>query len=108
MDIQNHAILGELSPVKEVTIYFDGSRLTAREGQTIASALMANGVYAFGHSRNLSQVRGFYCGNGRCQSCLVTIDGVERLKSCSTLVRDGMVITQCTGDPDVRRDLHGN
>ncbi|MDF2873454.1 MAG: sarcosine oxidase subunit alpha [Sporomusa sp.] len=108
MDIHNHAILGALPLVKNVTIYFEGTRLLARAGQTVASALMANDIYAFGHSRNLSQARGFYCGNGRCQSCLVTVDGVEHVKSCSTLVREGMVITKCAGDPDVRRDLHAN
>ena len=49
-----------------------------------------------------------YCGNGRCQSCLVTIDGIERVRSCSTLVRDGMIIKPSTGNPDLTGDSHDN
>jgi len=84
-----------------VTIYFEGREFRAREGQTVAAALMANGIYKLGQSRNLSQARGLYCGSGRCQSCLMTIDGVEHVRSCITIVRDGMVIKQSIGDPDV-------
>lgn len=108
MEIKNHPILGDLPKAKTVTIYFDETPVVAREGQTVASALMANGVYKLGHSRNSSQARGYYCGSGRCQSCLMTIDGVDHVRSCKTLVRDGMIVKQCTGDPDVRRDLHEN
>ncbi len=105
-EIENHPVFGDLTSTKTVTIYFEGSKLPAREGQTVAAALMANGIYKFGHSRKLSQPRGMFCGNGRCQSCLVTIDGVEHVRSCRTLVRDGMIIQPCTSDPDVRRDHH--
>lgn len=93
---------------KLVTIYFEGASFLAREGQTVAAALMENGIYKFGQSRNLSQARGLYCAKGRCQSCLVTIDGVEHVRSCITLVRDGMIIKQSTGDLDVRRDSNEN
>ena len=105
MEILNHNVLGEMPKVKIITINFEGKSIVAREGQSVASALMANGVYKLGHSRNLSQPRGVYCGNGRCQSCIMTIDGIENVRSCRTLVREGMIVKQCTGDPDVRRTL---
>ena len=108
MEIVNHPVLGELPLSKTVTVYFEGKRLEVREGQTVASALIANGIYKFGNSRKLSQARGLYCANGRCQSCLMTIDGAEHVRACSTLVRDGMTMEKNTGDPDVRRNLHGN
>ena len=105
MEILNHNILGEMPKVKIITINFEGKSIVAREGQSVASALMANGVHKLGHSRNLSQSRGVYCGNGRCQSCIMTIDGIENVQSCRTLVREGMIIKQCTGAPNVRRTL---
>lgn len=108
MKISNHPVLGPLPEGKIVTIYFEGEALKAREGQTVAAALLENGVYKLGHSRNLSQARGLYCANGRCQSCLMTIDGVEHVKSCSTLVRDNMTVKHSAGDPEVRRDSHAN
>ncbi|MEN6414267.1 MAG: (2Fe-2S)-binding protein [Veillonellales bacterium] len=106
MEIVKHPVLGEMPKVKTVTIYFEGTPIVAREGQTVASALMSNGIYKLGHSRNSSQARGLYCGSGRCQSCLMSINGVDHVRSCKTLVREGMVVKQCTGDPDVRRDRH--
>jgi sarcosine oxidase subunit alpha len=108
MDIINHPVLGTLTTQKRISIYFEGKKLSVREGLTVAAALIANGVYTFGHSRNLSQARGLYCANGRCQSCLMTIDGVARVRSCSTLVRDGMTVKQSTRDPDLRGDSHDN
>ncbi len=108
MEIVNHPVLGELSQAKTVTLYFAGQPLTAREGQTVAAALMMNGIYKFGKSRKLLQARGLYCANGRCQSCLMTIDGVEHIRACSALVRDGMTVEENTGDPDIRRKPHGN
>lgn len=103
-EIVNHPVIGDLSQAETVLIYFEGDELLVRKGQTVAAALMANEIYRFGSSRKLNQPRGLYCGNGRCHSCLMTIDGVEHVRSCSTLVRDGMVITKSDCDPDVRRD----
>ena len=108
MEINNHPVLGIRPQGKIITIFFEGKALKAREGQTVASALMNNGVYLLGHSRNLSQARGLYCSNGRCQSCSMTIDGVEHVRSCVTLVKDKMTIRQSTGDSEVRRDSHEN
>jgi sarcosine oxidase subunit alpha len=108
MDIIDHPILGKLTPKENVTIYFEGKKISVRDGLTVAAALIANGVYAFGHSRNLSQARGLYCANGRCQSCLLTIDGVERVRSCNILVRDGMIVKQSTRDPDLRGGSNDN
>lgn len=106
MEITNHPVYGQIEESKVVTIFLEGKPLPAREGQTVAAALMANGIYKLGHSRMSSQPRGLYCANGRCQSCLMTIDGVEHVRSCHTLVKDGMQIKQNTGDIDVRRSPH--
>lgn len=104
--IAHHPVFGDVTAAKTVMIYFADRPLPAREGQTVAAALMANGIYTFGRSRNLAQPRGMFCGNGRCQSCLMTIDGVEHVRSCRTLVREGMVVQPCSSDPDVGRDRH--
>jgi sarcosine oxidase subunit alpha len=108
MDIIDHPILGKLTGEENITIYFEGKKFSVRDGLTVAAALMAKGVYTLGHSRNLSQPRGLYCANGRCHSCLVTIDGIDHVRSCSTLVRHGMIITQCRRDPDLLRSSNDN
>ena len=43
MDIIDHPILGKLTTKKNVTIYFEGKKLLARDGITVAAALMSEG-----------------------------------------------------------------
>ena len=108
MDITDHPILGKRSNEKLVTIAFEGKELKAWSGQTVASVLMANNIVRLGRSRKLLQPRGVFCGNGRCCSCFMTIDGREHVRSCMTPVAEGMQIRTNEGDPDVRRDPHAN
>ena len=34
------------------------------------------------------EARGYFCGMGVCQDCLVTVDGVPNVRACVTPVRD--------------------
>ena len=99
--LYHHPVFGELKE-PDVNILYEGKRLKARKGQTVAAALLANNVRKLGVSRKLNQSRGVYCNNGRCYSCYVTINGEEHMKACSTLVESGMEIMRCLNDPDVR------
>ena len=49
---------GRLSPAKTVTFTFDGKILTALEGDTVASALIANGIHLVGRSFKYHRPRG--------------------------------------------------
>ncbi|MEW9676895.1 (2Fe-2S)-binding protein [Lentibacillus sp. L22] len=93
---------------KEIFFYFNGKMLKARQGQTIAAALMANGIKKFGISRKLQQPRGLFCANGRCCSCFVSVNDLDHVLSCMTLIEEGAIIHSNDGDPDVRRELYGD
>ncbi len=49
---------GNLSPAKTVSFTFDGRTLTALEGDTLASALLANGIHLTGRSFKYHRPRG--------------------------------------------------
>lgn len=49
---------GNLSPAKQVNFTFDGKSLTALEGDTLASALLANGIHLVGRSFKYHRPRG--------------------------------------------------
>jgi predicted molibdopterin-dependent oxidoreductase YjgC len=76
---------------QEFTIHFtfDGQPLTARLGDTIASALYAAGIRAWRRSPQGDE-RGLLCGIGVCFDCLLSVDGVDNLRACQTLLTDGM------------------
>jgi len=90
--ITNHPILGPEEPAKEVTIYYEGQPVTAKEGEPIAVALMNAGLRTFHHTEKTKEPRGLYCGMGRCGECRMIVDGVPNVRTCVTLVKDGMRI----------------
>lgn len=104
MQILNHPVLGDTFK-EEITFYFEGKPLKAKKGQTVSAALMANGIKKFGLSRKLRQPRGLFCANGRCCSCFMTVNGLDHVLTCMTLVEEGMRVSLNNSDPDVRRDL---
>jgi predicted molibdopterin-dependent oxidoreductase YjgC len=78
-----------------LTIFVDGAATPARDGDSVAAALLAAGHAACRISAVSGTTRGPYCLMGVCFDCLVMIDGVANRQGCMTPVRDGMrVATQ--------------
>ena len=73
-----------------VTVTIAGKAFEAREGDTVAAAMLAAGHVAFRHSAVSGAPRGPWCLMGACFECLVTIDGVADRQACMTPVRQGM------------------
>lgn len=107
MQISEHPVLDKKFN-EEVTFYFNNQQLKAKKGQTVAAALMANSIRKLGVSRKLLKARGLYCANGRCTSCFMTINGLDHVLSCNTLVEEGMEVYSNDSDPDVRGESNGN
>lgn len=70
-----------------VKIVFDGQTVEAFKGETIATALIGAGYLVSGTS--YSQPRGVYCNIGVCHSCVMTVNGIQSVRICKTLVTDG-------------------
>jgi sarcosine oxidase, subunit alpha len=76
-----------------VEISFNHQRLVVKENLTVAVALWNEGIKTVNHNPKSNSSRGLYCGIGRCQSCLVKVDG-KLYRSCLKQVKDGMVIEE--------------
>jgi sarcosine oxidase subunit alpha len=95
--VQKHPIL----PVDEreaIEFYWKGEKLLARGGETIASALFANGIRIFGHHKKDGAPQGMFCANGQCAQCMVIADGLP-VKSCMVQVMPGVRVEPVDGDP---------
>jgi len=88
--IEKHPILGELPPARKVTIWVDDKAVPAREGDTVAAALVAGGWTAFRRTERRGEPRGVFCAIGKCTDCVMTVNGVPNVRTCITLVEDGM------------------
>lgn len=75
-----------------VRLSFDGRAIEARDGDSVATALLANGIAQFRTTPVSDTPRGPFCLMGTCFDCLVDIDGVANRQACMIQVRDGMTI----------------
>ena len=77
--------------------------MTGYEGEMISSALVAGGVYIFGHHYKDNSPQGIFCANGQCSQCLVMADGLA-VKSCMTPLKAEMVVESVEGLPKIPAD----
>jgi predicted molibdopterin-dependent oxidoreductase YjgC len=84
-----------------ITITVDGAALEAREGESIAAALLASGHRATRWTARTGEPRGYFCGMGVCHDCLVVVDGLPNVRACMTPARVGQRIEsqRGLGDP---------
>jgi sarcosine oxidase, subunit alpha len=76
----------------EILFEWNGNSVTAKPGDTVASALYRSGVRTFTWSYQYGRPRGLLCLNGSCPNCMVNIDGVPNVRSCITPARNGLSV----------------
>ena len=77
---------------KAVTVWINGRKVPAFEGEPLHAALLAAGFRQLRTSVSGMEPRGFLCGMGVCYECLVTIDDIPEQRACVTEVYDGMKV----------------
>ena len=90
--IENHPILGQLDKQKRVQFHLDGKAYEGYENDTIASALLANGIYTLRKHEASGNPRGVYCNIGHCYECRVTVDEETNVRACLTPIKGNMVV----------------
>lgn len=90
--IVHHPVLDDLEEKETVTFEFDGKTYEGKEGDTIASALLANGVRTLRKHEQSGNPRGIYCNIGHCFECRVTVDGMPNVRACLKPIKNGMVV----------------
>lgn len=97
--IQSHPILA--AEEREIFAFtWQGHSLQARAGETIATALFANGIRTFGYHPKDGSPQGIFCANGQCAQCTVIADGLP-VKSCMALVKPDMAVAPVTALPEL-------
>jgi predicted molibdopterin-dependent oxidoreductase YjgC len=83
------ARVGDVERGKRVLILVDGETIAAHEGEMLAGALMAAGIWRLRRSPTAHAPRGAFCLMGVCQECAIVIDGEIR-PACQVTVREGL------------------
>jgi sarcosine oxidase, subunit alpha len=81
---------GRLTPAKTMRFSFDGEKLTGLEGDTLASALLANGIHLSGRSFKYHRPRGIYSAGPEEPNALMEIarDSVRRQPNVRATVQE--------------------
>lgn len=91
MRIEEHPVL-TFRKGSPIGFTFDGKKILGFEGDTIVSALHAQGILTLSHSAQYQRPRGLFCAIGHCSSCLMTVNGVPNVRSCVTPIEEGMAV----------------
>ena len=84
--------LSSIARKKPVTVWVNGRRVDAFEGEPLHAVLLAAGYQQLRKSISKAEHRGFFCGMGVCYECLVTVDDQAEQRACVLEVYDGMRI----------------
>jgi sarcosine oxidase, subunit alpha len=75
-----------------IQFQWNGITVTAEPGDTVASALYRSGVRTFTYSYQHGRPRGLLCLTGSCPNCMVNVDGVPNVRSCTLPARNGLSV----------------
>jgi hypothetical protein len=82
-----------VAPPRElVTLRVDGEDVSAVEGEPVAMSLLASGRLVLGRSVKYHRPRGTACFSGRCDGCLMRVDGSPSVRTCGTAAAQGMTL----------------
>jgi len=80
-----------------VALVIEGVPVAAREGDTVAAAMLAAGMFSSRDTPVSGTPRGPFCMMGACFDCLVEIDGEPNRQACMTAVAEGMEVRRMQG-----------
>ena len=90
---------------RTINFSYNDRNVEAYDGDTIASALYANGRRVFSRSLKYHRPRGLLCVSGKCPNCLMNVDGQPNVRTCTTLVKDGMEVKHQNAWPSPDTDF---
>jgi sarcosine oxidase subunit alpha len=79
-----------INPLESRSLRFNGKTYHGVAGDTVATALFANGVRIFGRSLKYHRPRGLYSLDGECSNTLMAVDGVPNVRAENTPLKNGM------------------
>jgi len=83
----------------DFTFSFEGKAVFAKDGQSVAAALLAAGERCL-RIDEAGNPKGAVCGIGTCWECRCSIDGVPDRRACMTPARPGLIVRRQRGlDP---------
>lgn len=101
--------LGDIDYTSQIRFTFDGRQLSGFAGDTVASALLANGISLVGRSFKYHRPRGIFAAGPDEPNALVSIGSAEHripnLQATTVPLRNGMIIASQNRWPSLSFDI---
>ena len=96
-----------INPAQTIPFHFQNKTYIGLSGDTVATALYANGIRIFSRSLKYHRPRGLYSLDGESSNTCVAINGIPNVCAENTLLQDGMRVKaqNLKGTPE--KDLMG-
>lgn len=92
MNRLNHLPTLRINTAEKLSLTYQGKSYLGVAGDTVATALFANGVRIFGRSLKYHRPRGLYSLDGECSNTCMEVEGIPNVRSENTLLKDGMKV----------------
>lgn len=89
----------------DVTLYLDEHEIPAVSGEPVALSLLCAGRRVLARSVKYHRPRGASCFSGRCDGCLLRVDGVPSIATCRVPARNGLTLASQNVVGSARHDL---
>lgn len=94
MNRLNHLPTLKIESAQKIPFIYKEKQYYGVKGDTIASALFANGVRVFSRSLKYHRPRGLYSLDGECSNTLMEVNGVPNVRCENTLLESGMIVQE--------------
>lgn len=96
-----------VNPQRTVPFSYKGSRLLGCEGDSLATALFANGVRIFTRSLKYHRPRGLYSLDGECSNTMMQVDRIPNVRTETTQLEASMQVREQNVKGSAQWDLLG-
>jgi sarcosine oxidase subunit alpha len=96
-----------INPAQTIAFHYKNKTFEGVGGDTVATALYANGIRIFSRSLKYHRPRGLYSLDGECSNTCMQVNGVPNVRTENTILEDGMRVNaqNVKGTPET--DLMG-
>lgn len=84
---------------------FNGRPVAGYTGETIAAALYAGGLRIFSRSFKYHRPRSLFCLAGHCSQCLMRVNGIPNVRTCTVAVQPDMKVESQNAWPSLKFDV---
>ena len=107
--IKKHPIIN-FDDKQKISFYFRNKKFNGLSSDSITSALHANDVKKLSTSLKYNNPRGFFCGIGKCSSCLMRVNGIPNVRICIAPLKENIKVEmqdKIADLPDLIKRLNG-